>query len=103
MVQFYVTQALSTMDISRVKAVAFDETAYKRGHNYITAFIGLDRKQQPVLFTPGKGKGCLVLFRRFLCEHSGDHNNIAEVVRGMSPAVLATIGKSVPGANVTVD
>ncbi|MFH1059689.1 MAG: transposase [Pseudomonadota bacterium] len=55
MVQFYVAQALSKMDLGGVKAVALDETASKRGHNYITVFIDLDRKQKPVLFvTPGK-------------------------------------------------
>ncbi|CAO0820246.1 hypothetical protein DFAR_1460002 [Desulfarculales bacterium] len=69
-------QALSKMDLGGVKAVALNETASKRGHNYITVFIDLDRKQKPVIIvTPGKGKGCLVLFRRFLREHGGDYNN----------------------------
>lgn len=103
-VQFYVAQALSKMDLGRVKAVALDETASKRGHNYVTIFIDLDRKQKPVIFvTPGKGKDCLVQFRRFLREHGGDHNNIAEVVCDMSPAFLAAIGESFPSAKVTVD
>ncbi|CAO0822947.1 hypothetical protein DFAR_330005 [Desulfarculales bacterium] len=43
------------------------------------------------------------MFYRFLCEHSGGYNNIAEVVCDMSPASLATIGESFPGTNVTVD
>ncbi|CAO0821877.1 hypothetical protein DFAR_2710006 [Desulfarculales bacterium] len=66
-------QALSKMDLVRGgggKAVARDETASKRGYNYVTVFIDLDRKQKPVIFvTPGKG--CLVLFRRFLRKHGG--------------------------------
>lgn len=103
-VQFYVTQALSQIDLGGVKAVALDETASKQGHNYVTVFIDLDRKQKPVIFvTPGKGKDCLVQFRRFLSEHGGDHNNIAEVVCDMSPAFLAAIGENFPSANVTVD
>ncbi|CAO0823909.1 hypothetical protein DFAR_3990034 [Desulfarculales bacterium] len=102
-VQFYVTQALSKRNLDGVKAVALDETASKRGYNYVTVFIGRDLKQKPVIFiTPGKGKGCLALFRRLLREHGGERNNIAEVVCGMSPALLATIGKSVPGADVTM-
>ncbi|CAO0821267.1 hypothetical protein DFAR_2210075 [Desulfarculales bacterium] len=37
----------------------------------------LDHKQKPViLVTFGKGKGCLILVRRFLHEHGGDHNDI---------------------------
>ncbi|CAO0824129.1 hypothetical protein DFAR_410002 [Desulfarculales bacterium] len=106
MVQFYMAQALSKMDLGGVKAVALDEAAAKRGHNCVTVFIDLDRKQKPVIIffiTPDKGKGCLVLFRRFLREHGGDHNNIAEVVYDISPASLGTTGESFPGASVTVD
>ncbi|CAO0824452.1 hypothetical protein DFAR_640004 [Desulfarculales bacterium] len=100
----YLGQHLSKMDMGGVKAVALDEIASKRGHNYVTVFIHLDRKLKPIiLVTPGKGKGCLILFRHFLREHGGDHNNIAEVVYDMSSAFLAAIGESFPGANVTVD
>ncbi|CAO0821330.1 hypothetical protein DFAR_2280004 [Desulfarculales bacterium] len=52
--------------------------------------------------TPGKGKGGLALFRRFLHEHGGDQNNIAVVVCDLSPAFLAAIGESFLSANVTV-
>ncbi|CAO0823046.1 hypothetical protein DFAR_3460025 [Desulfarculales bacterium] len=52
---------------------------------------------------PCQGKGCLVLFRCFLREYGGDHNNIAEVVCDMSPAFLVAIGESFPSANVTVN
>ncbi|CAO0823177.1 hypothetical protein DFAR_340060 [Desulfarculales bacterium] len=49
------------------------------------------------------GKGCLILFHRFLREHDGDHNNIAEVVCDISSAFLAAIDKSFPITNATVD
>ncbi|CAO0820747.1 hypothetical protein DFAR_1860031 [Desulfarculales bacterium] len=104
MAQFYVAQALSKMDLGGVKAVALDGTASKRGHNYVTIFIGLGRKQKPVIFvTPGKGTDCLVLFRRLLHEHGGDHNNIVEVVCDMSPAFLTAVGDGSPCVNVTVN
>ncbi|CAO0822486.1 hypothetical protein DFAR_3080001 [Desulfarculales bacterium] len=104
MVQFYVAQALSKMDLDGVKPVTLDETASKRGLNYVTVFIDLDRKQKSVIFvTLRKDKGCLVLFSRFLHAHGGDHNNIVEVVCDMSPAFLAAIGDSFPSTNFTVD
>ncbi|CAO0823371.1 hypothetical protein DFAR_3690011 [Desulfarculales bacterium] len=84
--------------------MALDETASKRDHNYATVFIDLGRKQKPVIFvTPGKGKDYLILFRRCLREHGGDHNNIAKVICDMSPAFLAAIVESLPGGNVNVD
>ena len=103
-VQHYVTKAISQLDLSSVKAVALDETASKRGHNYVTVFIDLDRKAKPVLFvTPGKGKGGLIQFKKYLKQHGGDPQSIAEMVCDMSPAFLAAIGESFPKANVTVD
>ncbi|CAO0821640.1 transposase [Desulfarculales bacterium] len=102
-VQLYVTQALSKIDLGGVKAMALEKIASKQGHNYVTVFIDLNRKQKPVIFvTPGKGQGCLVLFHRFLREHGGDHNNIAAVACDMPPASLTAIGESFPNANVTV-
>ncbi|KAF0144803.1 MAG: Transposase family protein [Rhodospirillaceae bacterium] len=38
----YVEQALGRLDLSALEAVAFDETASKRGHNYVTVFVDLD-------------------------------------------------------------
>src|SRR3546814_20466239 len=53
----YVGAALERLDLADLKAVAFDETASKRGHNYVTIFIDLDRGSRPVVFaTPGKGR-----------------------------------------------
>ena len=103
-IRHYVTIAMSWLDLSQVKAVALDETASKRGHNYVTVFIDLNKKQKPVLFvTPGKGKTCLSQFKDFLKQHGGRPDNVAEVVCDMSPAFLAAIGESFPQANVTVD
>ena len=87
-----------------MKALGLDETASKRGHNYVTVFINRDRKQKPVVFvTPGKGKECLVRFRDFLAAHGGETGRIVEVVCDMSPAFLAAISETFEDAAVTVD
>ncbi|CCG07410.1 Transposase, IS204/IS1001/IS1096/IS1165 family protein [Pararhodospirillum photometricum DSM 122] len=46
----YVGQALGRLDLAGAKAVAFDETASKRGHNDVTIFIDMDRISRPVVF-----------------------------------------------------
>ena len=103
-VEHYVGQAVARFDLTRLRAIGLDETASKRGHNYVTVFIDLDRKQKPVVFvTPGKGKQCVARFRDFLASHGGNGDRIVEVVCDMSPAFLAAIGETFEQANVTVD
>ena len=103
-IQHYVGQAVARLDLGRLKAVGLDETASKRGHNYVTVFIDLDAKQKPVVFvTPGKGKATVAAFKAFLEQHGGKPGHIVEVVCDMSPAFLAAIGETFEQANVTVD
>jgi len=102
--QFYIGRAIDRLDLSHVQAIALDETAAKRGHEYVTVFIDLDAAEKPVLFvTPGKGKECMAAFRAFLSEHGGEPTRIAEVVCDMSAAFLAAAAESFPQAAVTVD
>lgn len=103
-VEHYVAKAVRGLDLSGLTAFAFDETAAKRRHNYVTVFIDANRKTKPVVFaTPGKGKATVAEFKTFMTEHGGEPGRIAEVVCDMSPAFLAALGKEFPAANVTVD
>ncbi len=103
-IEHYVSEAVARLDLGRLKAIGLDETASKRGHNYVTVFIDLDRKKKPVVFvTPGKGKETVTEFKTFLEQHGGKSGRIVEVVCDMSPAFLAAIGETFEKANVTVD
>jgi transposase len=77
--QHYVARAVGELDLGSVRAVGLDETASKRGHNYVTVFIDMDRANKPVIFaTPGKGKACVAAFRAFLLSHGGEPTRVAE-------------------------
>lgn len=103
-IEHYVGRAVAALDLRAVRAVGLDETAAKRGHNYVTVFIDMDRADQPVIFViPGKGKACVAAFRAFLLRQGGEPSRIAEVVCDMSPAFLAAIAQGFPHAAVTVD
>lgn len=103
-IEHYVGRAVAGLDLGRVRAVGLDETASKKGHNYVTVFIDMDRANKPVLFaTEGKGKACVKAFRAFLLEHGGEPTRVAEVVCDMSAAYLAAVGESFSNAAVTVD
>ena len=103
-IKHYVSLSLLSMDLSALKAIGLDETASKRGHNYVTVFIDMNRNDKPVVFaTPGKGKQTVKDFRTFLETHGGQADNVLEVVCDMSPAFLAATKEEFPKANVTVD
>ena len=58
-IQYYVGKALVSLDLSELEAFGFDETAAKRGHNYVTVFVDMKRSAQSVVFaTRGKGYLC---------------------------------------------
>jgi transposase len=104
LVEHYVRRGVAALDLGAVRAVGLDETASKRGHNYVTVFIDMDRRDKPVIFvTPGKGKACVAEFRAFMLEHGGEPTTVAEVVCDMSPAFLAALAEGFPNAAVTVD
>ena len=44
-VEHYVAKAVAQFDLSSVKAVGLDETASKRGQNYVTVFIDMERRE----------------------------------------------------------
>ncbi len=103
-VEHYVSKAIGQIDTSKVKAVGLDETASKRGHNYVTVFIDMERKVEPVLFAvPGKGKDTLRQFNQFVQEHGGSPDDIEEAVCDMSPSFLSGIKEHLPNAEITVD
>ena len=103
-VHHYVGCMLNQLDLSRVATVGVDETASRRGHRYVTVFVDMQRKQEPVVFAvPGHGKDAIKAFSAFLAEHGGHRDNIVEVVCDMSPAFLSGIAKHLPSAEVTVD
>lgn len=103
-VEHYVAKAVAAFDLSAVSAIGMDETASKRGHNYVTVFIDMERRQSPVLFvTPGHGKATVKAFAAFLRTHKGRPENILEVVCDMSGAFLSAVPKHLPKAQITVD
>jgi len=103
-IKHYVQQALESLDLSELAAFGFDETASRRGHNYVTVFVDMKRSKQPVVFaTPGKGKATVKKFKAWLETHGGSVDNVTEVVCDMSPAFLAAVRDEFGEANVTVD
>jgi len=101
-VHHYVDQARARIDTLNVTRIAIDETAARRGHNYITLFADID--QARVLFaTEGKDAATVAAFAGDLAAHGGDPEAIEEVCIDMSPAFIKGVAENLPNAAVTFD
>jgi len=103
-VDHYVSQAIAGIDLSGVAAVALDETAAKRGQNYVKVFIDLERGDNPVIFaTPGNDQAALARFCEHIEAQGGSTDGVWEVVCDMSQAFQAGVGEMLPNASLTTD
>ena len=98
----YVEQALARADFSSVARVAVDETAAKRGHNYISLFVDIDQRRV-LHVADGKDAKTVAAFAADLEAHGGRKENIAEVCIDMSAAFIKGVGDHLPEAQITFD
>jgi transposase len=96
----YVDQARARMDAADVTDIAIDETAARRGHDYITLFVDID--QARVLFAAeGKDADTVAAFADDLAAHGGDPEAIEAVCIDMSPAFIKGVAENLPNAAIT--
>lgn len=98
----YVGEARTKADFSGVTKVGIDETASKRGHNYVTLFVDLE-KARVLYATEGKGAETLKEFAADLSEHKAAPEQITELGMDMSPAFISGAERYFPEAAVTFD
>jgi transposase len=101
-VHHYVDKARALEDHSQVTRLGIDETASRRGQNYISLFHDLDGKR--LLFAcEGRSQKAVGEFSRDLSTHGGDPKAIEHVCIDMSAAYIAGVAKHLPDAQVTFD
>ena len=101
-IHHYVNNELKKQNFSKVKRIGLDETASKRGHNYISLFFDLDDSK--LLFaTPGKGKDAVRKCADALASKEGDPQQIQEICCDMSPAFIAGVQENFEKAEITFD
>jgi transposase len=98
----YVGEARNQEDYSGVSKIGVDETASKRGHNYITVFVDMDRSK--VLFAvPGKDAATVTAFQEDLKAHGGSAAHVTQACCDMSPAFIRGIEDTFENASITFD
>ena len=99
---YWVETARERADYSEVRRVAIDETAAKRGHDYVSLFVDIDERR--VLFvTEGRGADTVGRFADDLEAHNGDASHIKEVCIDMSAAFIKGVTENLTEAQITFD
>jgi transposase len=101
-VTYYVEAARSEEDFSAVAAVGIDETAARRGHDYITLVHDL-RARRLLFACEGRDQDTVAKFVEDLAEHGGDAGGITAACIDMSRSYIAGVAKQLPNAAITFD
>jgi transposase len=102
MLERYVGLARKEEDYSEVTAVGFDETSRRKGYDYISLFVDLDKKKT-MFVTEGKDAETVKEFVEDLSAHGGQMENITHASIDMSPAFISGATKYLPKAEITFD
>lgn len=101
-IDHYVQRARAQTDHSEVQRIGIDETSARRGHDYISLFFDLDRRQ--LLFgTEGKDHETVKAFTEDLKAHNGSPNNVTAACIDMSKAFIKGVNEALPNAEITFD
>jgi hypothetical protein len=89
-------------DFASVKRVAIDETAARRGHGYVTLFVGIDQRRV-LSVADGRDANTVAAFADDLEAHKGDASRIKEVCIDMSGAFIKGVDYNLTEAEITFD
>ena len=101
-IHHYVDEARARTDASGVTRLAIDETAARRGQDYVTLFVDIDQARV-VFATEGNDAATIAAFADDLTAHGGDPDAISQVCIDMSPAFIKGIAENLPNAAITFD
>jgi hypothetical protein len=85
-----------------VQRVAIDETAAKRGHDYITLVVDMDSRRVAFV-ADGRSADTVRQFADHLEERGGDASRIKQASIDMSPAFIAGVTENLTEAEITFD
>src|SRR4029077_21219356 len=81
---------------------AIDETAAKRGQNYISLFVDMDTRKV-VFVTEGNDAETVARFADHVDDHNSDASRIKEVCSDMSAAYIKGVTENLTEAEITFD
>ena len=98
----HVRQARRRTDYSGITKVGVDETSSKRGHEYVTLGVDLD-KRRVFEAIEGKDASTIAALAVFLEDNGSPFDDVEQVSIDMSPAFIAGCTEFLPEAEITFD
>ena len=98
----YTTLARAEADYSAVTQIGVDETAARKGHDYVSLFVDVE-KHQTLYVAKGKDHQVLQSFCADLQEHNASPEQIEQVSCDMSPAFIKGVQENLPNASIVFD
>jgi len=98
----YVGEAVARMDLSALRRVCIDETAAKRGHDYVSLFVDIDARRV-VFVADGRDADVVSQFADHVDAHNSDASRIKEVCIDMSAAFIKGVTENLTEAEITFD
>jgi len=102
LLDLYVGGSRSERNDEHVQRIGIDETKNKRGHQYVTLFVDMDKKQT-LYVTEGKSSETVSAFKEDLVEHNGKPEQIKQFSCDMSKAFIKGMKQEFSGAEIVFD
>lgn len=98
----YVRAAVERMDLAELRRVCIDETAARRGHDYISIFVDIDRRCVAFV-ADGRDADTVRQFADHVDAHNSDASRIRQVCIDMSGAFIKGVTENLTEAEITFD
>jgi len=99
---YWISKAHTEDKVEDVRQIGFDETSTKKGHNYVTTTVDLD-KRRVLHVSEGKDASCIEKGVNYLNEKGIKTQDIENVCIDMSPAFISGCMKHLPEASMIFD
>jgi transposase len=99
---YWIDIAYTEADHSEVEQIGVDETAAKKGHDYVTVAVDL-QKRAVVHAVEGKDASTIEAIKAYLIKKGCDTSRISQVSIDLSPAFISGVTEHLPHAQITFD
>lgn len=89
-------------DLSTVTKVGIDDTSSKKGHNYVTVSVDLE-KRRVINVSEGRGADAIAELAEVLGAKGGNTQEVSQVAIDMSPAYISGVKEHLPNAQIVFD